>query len=511
MNKHVYLSTTIPYVNGDPHIGHALEYIQSDTIARYHRLIGNDVFFLSGTDENSLKNVQAAEKAGKATKDFIGEKAGNFLRFRETLNISFDDFIRTTEERHLAGAQKFWQACDPNDLYKKKYRGLYCVGCEAFYTEDELVNGLCPDHKVAPEVVEEENWFFKLSNYQKQIEEILEKGLIKVYPEYRLNETLAFVKRGLEDFSISRSVERAHGWGVPVPGDEAQIMYVWFDALTNYITALDYAGMGEKFNTYWVQGGESERQVLHVLGKGVSRFHLVYWIGMLLSAKVPLPTEEFIHGYITVNGEKMSKSIGNVINPHDLVSTYGTDPVRYYFLGAVSPGQDGDFSDEKFREFYTAHLANGIGNLTSRILTMIEKYSDSKIPAVVTSDRFNSSNFWSLYREYIEHYQFDQLVFHINELVKQCDSFISETKPWELAKKGEDISGGLYQLVETLRHIALALLPIVPGTAEKILTQLGIGIKTLGTLADEQDWGKLEPGARVTKGEMLFPRLESSK
>lgn len=493
-----YISTTIPYVNGDPHIGHALEYIETDAVARYRRLQGDDVFFLSGTDENSLKNVQAAEKAGKPVKDFVDEKAANFLRFRESLNISFDDFIRTTEERHVKGAQKFWKACKKEDTYKKTYRGLYCVGCEAFYAEDELENGLCPDHKVAPETVEEENYFFRLSRYQKEITDILKNDTVKIYPAHRKNEMLALCERGLEDFSISRSYERAHGWGVPVPKDETQIMYVWFDALTNYITALDYAVRGSKFKKYWNQERQEERQVAHVLGKGVARFHLVYWIGMLLSAGVKLPTEEFVHGYITVNGEKMSKSLGNVVNPHDLVATYGTDPVRWYFLSAVSPAQDGDFSDARFREVYTAELANGIGNLASRVTTMIEKYAKGKAPAPAT-DFFETEKFWKQYHAHFHAYQFDEAARLVQSLAARADETISAQKPWERAKNGEDISVLLYQLAETLRHIGVALLPFIPVSAEKLLARVGGGRETA--------WGKLKKGATIEKMEPLFPRL----
>ena len=272
------------------------------------------------------------------------------------------------------------------------------------------------------------------------VEKIIENDVIKIFPANKKNETLAFVKRGLEDFSISRSMERAHGWGVPVPGDEEQIMYVWFDALTNYITALNYAGDQKLFKKYWEQENKKERRVAHVLGKGVSRFHLVYWVGMLLSAGVKLPTEEFIHGYVTVNNEKMSKSLGNVLNPHDLVSKYGTDMLRYYLLGAVSPYQDGDFSIARFEEFYQAHLANGVGNLTSRILTMVEKYCDSKVPKEA-KDIFDTKKFWQNYEKFFNEYRFDEVVKLTQELVGKCDEKISSEKPWEKAKNGEDISG----------------------------------------------------------------------
>ncbi len=492
--KSFYISTAIPYVNAKPHIGHALEYVQTDAIARYQRLLGKDVFFLSGTDENSLKNVQAAEKAGKTVKQFVDENYKFFYDFKSVLNISFDDFIRTTEKRHFAGAQKLWEKIDKNDIYKKKYKGLYCVGCEAFYAEEELDNGKCPEHKTAPEVVEEENWFFKLSNYQKKLKQLIEKDIIKIIPEFRKNEWLAFIERGLEDFSISRSVERAHGWGVPVPGDESQIMYVWVDALSNYITALDYPD-SEKYQKYWA--GCQER--VHVIGKGIGKFHAIYWPAILLSACIPLPTQEFIHGYLTAEGEKISKTVGNVVDPDDLVKKYGTDAVRYYLLGAVPCYQDGDFSIARFEEFYTAHLVNGIGNLTSRVLTMLEKYSESKIPAK-SENIFDTNNFWKEYGVAFRGYEFDAITALVNDLVQSCDQKISEEKPWEKAKKGENISGLLYQLTEGLRQIAVALLPIIPETAEKILKQLGTDEKS-------KDWGKLKESSIIHKEEILFPRL----
>ncbi len=361
MKKPFFISLAIPYVNAAPHIGHILEHVQGDAVARYQRLLGKDVFFLFGSDENSLKNVQAAEKAGQPVAAFVEEHAKHFSNLKSALNLSIDDFIRTTEERHIVGAQKLWSLCKKEDIYKKRYKGLYCVGCEAFYTPDELINGLCPEHKRPLEEIEEENYFFKLSNYQKQIQELIASDALRLVPEGKKNEMLAFIGRGLEDFSISRSKERAHGWGVAVPGDPSQIMYVWFDALSNYINALDFGSNEKLYKKYWVQG--KHREVVHVIGKGIARFHAIYWIGMLLSAEQPLPTEEFIHGYITVNGEKISKSLGNVIDPYDVIGKYGVDPVRYYLLGAIPSYDDGDFSTERFEEFYTAHLANGIGNI----------------------------------------------------------------------------------------------------------------------------------------------------
>ncbi|HRH23075.1 MAG TPA: methionine--tRNA ligase [Candidatus Magasanikbacteria bacterium] len=504
--KPFYISTAIPYVNARPHIGYALECVQTDARARFERLQGRDVFFLTGTDENSLKNVQAAEKAGEKVEKFVDEHAENFKELKTILNISYNDFIRTTEKRHFDGAQKLWEKFKPEDIYKKEYKGLYCVGCEAFYIEEELIDGkLCPEHKKPVEIVEEENYFFKLGNYSKQLRELVEKNVIKIYPEARKNEWLAFIDRGLEDFSISRSHERAHGWGVPVPGDDSQIMYVWVDALSNYITALDYSGKGKEFETYWIQN--NDRQVAHVIGKGIGKFHVLYWPAFLLSAEVPLPTEIFIHGYVTVEGEKISKSLGNVIDPGEVVEKYGVDATRYYLLGAIPAAQDGDFSYARFEEFYTAHLANGIGNLTHRILTMLEKYTESKVPEKNTEDIFNVESFWKEYLTSFEHYSFDEVIQHINKLTTQIDTAISSYKPWEKAKAGEDITGHLYQISEGLFHLGVSLLPLIPSAAEKILVSLGVESGKL-VLSEITKWGNLEAGQKIKKGDPVFPRLE---
>ena len=370
--KRLYLTTAIPYVNASPHIGFSLEVVQADAIARFWRLLGYDVFFSSGTDENSLKNVQAAEAVKVDINDWVGEYAKQFESLKGALNISWDVFNRTSEKHHFLGAQKIWGLCKKEDIYKKKYRGLYCVGCEAFYTKDEIVDGKCIDGHTNIEEVEEENYFFKLSNYQKFLEDLIASDKLKIVPNTRKNEVLSFVKQGLEDFSISRSHERAHGWGVPVPGDESQVMYVWFDALTTYLTALGYGKDDALFKKYW----EENSNRVHVIGKGIIRFHAVYWPAMLKSAGIKLPTEEFVHGYLTIEGQKISKTLGNTFDPFDLVEKFGTEAVRYYLLREIPAWGDGDFSIKRFKDLYNGELANGLGNLVARVAKLAE---DAKV------------------------------------------------------------------------------------------------------------------------------------
>lgn len=462
-NKPFFITTAIDYVNAAPHVGHAVEKVLTDCVARYHRLAGDETYFLTGSDENSLKNVQAAEKAGRPTEEFVAENAEAFKALAQSLDLSFDQFIRTTEERHFAGAQKMWSAFKPADLYKKAYKGLYCVGCEEFKLEKDLVDGKCPDHQKEPEVVEEENWFFKLSNYQDELLKLIETDTLKIYPDYRKNEVVSFIKMGLEDFSISRSVARARNWGVPVPGDESQIMYVWVDALSNYITALDYAEDGELYQKFWA--ADSER--VHVIGKGILRFHAIYWPAMLLSAGLPLPTTIYAHEYLTINGQKMSKSLGNVIYPSELVEKFGIDGTRYLLLTALPYSKDGDLSWEKMTEKYNADLANGLGNLVSRVMKLSEKVNDRTIEV---------GRVEGIQKQLMTEFKVADALTEIWTQVSLANKEIDEKKPWELVKTDPEAFGVVMRnLLSRLRYIAYGLRPFLPSTAEKIEVALKTG------------------------------------
>jgi len=463
MNQKFYLTSAIPYVNADPHIGFALEIIQADVIARFQRLLGKDVFFLTGSDENSLKNVQAAEEQKISPQELVDRNSQKFKDLKKILNLSFDDFIRTTEGRHLRGAQKFWLSCQKEDIYKKKYKGLYCIGCESFYTEKDLVKGKCPEHNTKPEVVEEENYFFRLSKYQGFLEDLIEKDKLKIIPQTRKNEVLSFIKQGLEDFSISRSKERAHNWGILVPGDSRQIIYVWFDALTNYITALDWQDNGLLFKKYWPVD-------LHVIGKGINRFHSIYWPAMLKSVGLPLPKEIFVHGYITIDGKKISKSLGNTINPQKLAEKYDTDALRYYLLREIPAYGDGDFSIQRFEEVYNADLANGLGNLVARVAKLCER----------SSLQFNKyqAKIGKEYKRDLEEFKFDKVVKTIWEEIRNLDRYLDRKVPWKIKEK-EELKTVLQKAVDGIRQIAYELQPFLPETSAKIEKQFkGPKIKT---------------------------------
>jgi len=458
MTNKYYLTTAIPYVNAAPHIGFALELVQADAIARYQRLLGREVYFLTGSDENALKNVQAAEKAGLPVRQFVDQNAAKFEELKKPLNLSFDQFIKTSQPRHIAGAQALWNACRKEDIYRKKYSGLYCLGCEEFKTEKELVEGKCPEHPtLTPEKVEEENYFFRLSAYQDWLEEIISQDKLKIVPEIRKNEVLSFIKRGLEDFSVSRSVKRSKGWGVPVPDDPEQIMYVWFDALANYITALDWQENSPLYQKYWPAE-------VHVIGKGISRFHAIYWPAMLKSAGLAHPKSIFIHGYVTAEGQKISKSLGNTVDPYKLAEEFGTDPVRYYLLREIPAYGDGDFSIARFKEVYNADLANGLGNLVARVA----KLSENSGFGLETrkKNKFNED-----YQKLLDAFRFDEALAMIWGLVRGADKTINEGQVWK--QTGEKLKKSIRALTEIILDISYYLEPFLPDTAVKIQKQFG--------------------------------------
>ncbi|MDP3995682.1 MAG: methionine--tRNA ligase [bacterium] len=449
MKRSFFITTAIDYVNAFPHLGHVLEKVQADVVARYHRLLGENVFFLSGTDENSLKNVQAAKKENIPVGELIDKNSQKFYELKDAFNLSFDDFIRTTEKRHVKVAQNLWRNCQ-KDIYKKNYRGLYCVGCEAFYKENELENGFCPEHKIKPEMIEEENYFFRLSSYQSKLKEIFESGKIEIIPKVRGNEILSFINSGLEDICISRSSERAQGWGIDVPDDPNQKIWVWFDALANYLSSK-----------YWPVD-------VHCVGKGVLRFHAVYWPAILLSAGLKLPKGIFVHGYLTINGQKMSKSLGNVIDPIELVKKYGADSVRYFLLREIPSTGDGDFTYEKFEQRYNSDLAKGLGNLVARVITLAGNISVKKN---LSSVKLNSAVKKAVkeYQFSFDRLKFNEALFAVWALIGFCDRYIEKEKPWQESKKQSEVIGNLLFVVE---KIADLLTPFLPETSERIAEQL---------------------------------------
>jgi methionyl-tRNA synthetase len=455
--KKFYITTSIAYTNAPPHIGFALESIQADVLARYHRSLKEDVFFLTGTDEHGAKIVKAAEAAGKTPKEFVDDIALRFKGLKQVLDLSNDGFIRTTDQAaHWPSVQKVWlKLKERGDIYKKNYRGLYCSGCEAFITKKDLVQGKCAIHLKEPELINEENYFFKLSRYADKIKDLIEKDKLKIVPEARKNEMLSFINQGLEDVSFSRP-RKDLKWGIPVPGDDSQTIYVWADALTNYISAIGYEKENKVFKKFWPAD-------IHCVGKDILKFHALIWPGMLLSLGLDLPKSIFVHGFITVDGQKMSKSLGNVIDPFELAEKYGRDPVRYYLLREIPSSEDGDFSYEKFEKRYNSELASGIGNLVSRVRVMAEKagFKEKKSKAVNLEIERTSKN----YSSSIKSLKFNEALKAVWELIGFCDKHIEENRPWE---EKEDSSEVLGSLLVVLDNIAGLLKPFLPETAEKI-------------------------------------------
>jgi methionyl-tRNA synthetase len=463
-----YITTAIDYVNAPPHLGHALEKVIADTLARYHRLIGNEVFFLTGTDEHGLKVYRAAQKSGEDVQSFVDEISGKFKDLKRLLNLSFDDFVRTTEVRHISAAQELWRrAQKAGDLYKKKYKGLYCVGCEAFKTAAEIKDGHCTIHpNLAVEEIEEENYFFKLTKYQKQLLKFYEENPDFVVPESRYKEIINLVKEGLTDVSVSRPAAKLP-WGIPVPDDPTHVMYVWFDALTNYLTGVGFPEEWSKTTS----GVEWWSADLHVIGKDITRFHAALWPAMLISAKLPLPKQILVHGFISTGGERMSKSLGNVIDPEGIVQEYGTDALRYILLRHIPTIGDGDLTAGQIKERYNGELVNGLGNLLQRTIVLL-KQAKAKIPPGAEpscSDVF----------EKIEKYQLHEALAAIWKIVAEVNAYIDKEKPWELIKasrkskvKSQKLDEVLVSLVRRLETISKALSPFMPDTAASIKEQL---------------------------------------
>ncbi len=497
-----YVTTAIDYVNGEPHIGHTFEKVIADALARWFRILGKDVFFLTGTDEHGLKNQKAAEKLGMSPKEYVDLMSEKFRKLWERLDISFDFFIRTSDQKiHYPTAQEIWKRMvEKGDIYKKKYRGLYCKGCEAFLSEEELVDGKCPVHLTEPEVVEEENYFFKLSKYAEDVLKLLENDVIKIFPESRKNEIISFIKQGVEDISFSRDKRRV-SWGIPVPGDEEQVMYVWCDALTNYLSGVGYTYDRKKFEKYWPAD-------VHVIGKDILRFHALIWPAILLSAELPVPRSILVHGMITSGGHKMSKSLGNVIDPKEYVEKYGSDALRYYLLREIPTLSDGDFTKENFIKKYNSDLADNLGNLVRRGFVFVEKYFDGKVP-----EGMKDLVLWEKIEEKINVIKKEFEVFRINsavaeiwKILDELNSYLNEKEPW---KNKEERSHVIRNLLEGLRIVGILLNPVMPKTSEELLKSFGLGEEHLKE--ENLVFGKLEEGKKVETPNIFFKKIETEE
>lgn len=470
--KSYYITTTIPYVNAKPHVGFALEIVQADVLARFHKLLGEDVIFSTGTDEHGVKIYRKALEENKDPQTFVDQFAEKFAELKKALNLDYTNFIRTTDPSHIEAAQEFWKLCDEaSDIYKKSYKLKYCSGCELEKTDSELEDGRCPLHpKLDIEIIEEENYFFRLSKYQSKVLEYL-SDQSSILPEPRRAEAIKFVKNGLQDFSISRLKEKMP-WGIPIPNDPDQVMYVWFDALVNYISTLGWPKKNSDFEKYWADGVN-----VQLAGKDQIRMQSIMWQGMLMSANLPLTKQIFYHGFITSGGQKMSKSLGNVIDPFEIVNKYGTDPLRYFLLAKLHSWQDGDFTVEKFEEAYNSDLANGLGNLASRVAKLAE----------TNNLQYHGSNHSTdpIIRKYLEKYELNLALEEIWKRIKKADIYINEKEVWTL--QGTVLSSSLTHLVDEVRQIAYDLKPFLPDTSEKIEKQF--------------------KGPKIISGEPLFPRL----
>jgi len=462
--KNIYITTTLPYVNAAPHIGFALEIVQADTLARYHRLSGEDVFFNFGTDEHGKKIYDKAIELKKDPKEYCDEYAEEFDQLKQALNLSYNNFIRTTDAHHIQAAQTFWKKCkESGDIYKKNYKTKYCVGCELEKTDSELVDGFCPLHPNRNlEIIEEENYFFKFSKHQDQLLKLYKDNPQFVMPAFRQKEITEFVERGLQDFSISR-LKSKMPWGIEVPDDPDHVMYVWFDALVNYVSAIGWPEDTKKFNSWW--------PVIQIAGKDNLRQQTAIWQAMLHSAGLPPSKQIFIHGFISVDGQKISKSLGNTIDPYELINKYGTDALRYYLLREIPAYGDGDFSERRFKEVYNSDLANGLGNLVSRVAKLCETFK-------ITINKIGDSRKNQLLNDIqpiLSSYRFNDALSLIWGSITALDRYVNAERPWQqtLSDANKTLSNiviGSESLISIL-EIAEALQPFLPETARKILEQ----------------------------------------
>ncbi len=460
MKEKFYLTTTLPYVNAEPHAGFAMEIIEADALARFNRQIGKEVFFNTGTDEHGLKLYRKAGELGMDVQDYVNQQAENFKKLKSVLNLSWDNFIRTTDAHHLAAAQEFWRRCEiKGDIYTKIYKVKYCVGCELEKTDSELVDGKCPLHPgVELEIIEEENHFFRFSKYQQALLDLYEKNPQFVLPKNRLKEIKNFVAGGLEDFSISRLKEKMP-WGIEVPGSPDHVMYVWFDALVNYVSAIGWPAELEKFNLLW--------PVVQLAGKDNLRQQSAMWQAMLMSAKIEPSKQIFINGFITVDGQKMSKSVGNVISPAEMVEKFGIDGTRYLLLSGGNFGEDMDITWGRMTEKYNADLANGLGNLTSRVIKLAQN-PNVKIQMLNKNPNPNEEFF-----KLVNSLELSKALDYIWNVVSEDNKYIEDNKPWELAKTdSEKFEKVINKLVVDLYFIAYLIEPFLPETSAKIKTAL---------------------------------------
>lgn len=517
MKKRITITTAIDYVNSTPHVGTAYEKIGADVLARFYQLDDCEVRLQMGNDEHSTNVRKAAEAKGMDPQKYCDEMEAKFKSAWDLLGIDYDDFVRTTSPQHKQGVQKLFQVLfDKGDIYKGKYKGWYCEGCEAYYLDKDLVDGVCPNHKTKPKWVEQDNYFFRLSNYEAWLKTHIQKTPEFILPVIRKNEIMKVIEGGLMDVSVSREGE---SWGIPVPFDPTHSVYVWFDALINYITGIGYGTDAKTFKHWW-----DDARVMHVIGKDITRFHCVIWPCMLHAAGIKIPDSIFGHGFLYTRGEKMSKSLGNVVNPLDVVAQFGPDPLRYYLLRTSSFGSDGDFTWDAFIERYNSDLANGIGNLVARTVGMLHQYCNGEIPAqgmVQSPVAAPLTSIAAKVRRDLDFTQIGDILFHdallhIWEGISVLDLFITEKKPWALNKAGktDEVAQVLREVCEGIYNLTILISPFMPATAEKIWSQMGFdGIAKFETqrLSTAEKWNHITESVRVKEAAVIFPRIEKPK